>query len=1090
MINIKSENSRKSATKFMMIQWSRFSNVKINLSGSTLITGVNGSGKSTILDAMLYMLTGNTQFNKAAKDQDRSIISYVRGDTKSNGEERFLRSGKVITYLAMEFYSPIEQCDFVVGVCIESPNESQSKSYWFVKRDSQIEDFNFYKIDGKQLIVTPKSELFVKGVKFSTSEFMTREKGTEQILRALGLRCDVNKYRTKLLKMLAFNPENNIDKFIQESVLEPNPINSLTQLKEYKEQLDKIQKLYKELLVGREKLKKIEEVTLDYEKRKDEIELQRILFAYQNVKTLLEKQKAIEEKKQSALIQKDDLKKRIEQLQSSYEEKEKNINEIKNNKEIKDINRNLEIIKREKEAKENQIKKCEEELANIKRNEIKIANILKWFEEESDFSIEEKDILLRLSDENVDEKKKISALIKWNERISKAKEWYVEQKFYCKDDKRKLENDISEKEDNIKKLEAEKFPLEKEVEEAKEKIQMEFRKKGIEIDVRTFAELVKEVTDQSWRKPLEVFLGNKRFHLIVDGEYCYQALEVVEKYKLKKVHLVLTDRLPDTKIVSGSAAQLLDVPNIYARRYANYLLNGIHLCENLQELHDYPKGGIMRNGMLAKSYASSCMNIDKVDYYLGSDSKKLQLKKAKQEKEILISKKKTIQSQYEKLERHIKELEENPSNVNSYHFQEAFSIEKYRKEKIELENRIKRLEEDPKLLLFLDEIKRLEEELKEIKKLNDKGNQEIGSLKTTIENCESHLKDISGDLYTAEENFEEIADKNLSLKERAIKKYEELVEKEQSSYVLKESSIKKQEKKIQDIISKIEDLHIEYCEIVNKEKTYRGVAYISLYREEYQKVANVKVEEAKQRLKDQSKKLESAFMNDFVAEINEMIQQAKGEIDAINRELRNIPFGNDTYCFKMKERGDREIFFKIAKRLKDYMEAPILLINGNQDDEELENDIKQFMNLILEEDDETEYTDYRKYFHYDMEIVTKQGEKSISADLSKKQGSASNGEKQTPYFIILAASLLQCYPRNICCARLAFIDEAFSALSRERIEKLVQYFEDNGFQVIYAAPPEKISSIGTFITSTVSLIETGRYTSAVEGLVDVEQYKS
>lgn len=95
-----------------------------------------------------------------------------------------------------------------------------------------------------------------------------------------------------------------------------------------------------------------------------------------------------------------------------------------------------------------------------------------------------------------------------------------------------------------------------------------------------------------------------------------------------------------------------------------------------------------------------------------------------------------------------------------------------------------------------------------------------------------------------------------------------------------------------------------------------------------------------------------------------------------------------------------------------------------------------------------------------MEITSRQGEEEVTAELSKKQGSASNGEKQTSYFIILAASLLQCYPRRNCCARLAFIDEAFSALSRERIEQMVKYLEKNDSQVIYAAPPEKISSIG------------------------------
>ena len=32
-------------------------------------------------------------------------------------------------------------------------------------------------------------------------------------------------------------------------------------------------------------------------------------------------------------------------------------------------------------------------------------------------------------------------------------------------------------------------------------------------------------------------------------------------------------------------------------------------------------------------------------------------------------------------------------------------------------------------------------------------------------------------------------------------------------------------------------------------------------------------------------------MNDFVAEMNETIGEAKREIDAINRELKQIPFG-------------------------------------------------------------------------------------------------------------------------------------------------------------------------------------------------------
>ena len=143
--------NRKTATKLLLVQWARFQNECIRLEGSTLLTGVNGSGKSTVLDAMTYLLTGNTQFNKAAKDRDRTVIGYVRGDTKSNGTERYLRTGEVISYIAMEFWSPLEQSFLVAGVCMESDNEIACRSSWFICRDPRIDEINFTSTEGKRI---------------------------------------------------------------------------------------------------------------------------------------------------------------------------------------------------------------------------------------------------------------------------------------------------------------------------------------------------------------------------------------------------------------------------------------------------------------------------------------------------------------------------------------------------------------------------------------------------------------------------------------------------------------------------------------------------------------------------------------------------------------------------------------------------------------------------------------------------------------------------------------------------------------------------------------------------------------------------
>lgn len=135
--------NRKTASRLLLINWSRFQREIIRLEGSTLITGINGSGKSTILDAMTFLLTGNTKFNTAAKDRDRSVLAYVRGDTRSNGDSRYLR-GKdkaVISYIVMEFWSPVDEQYQLCGVVMESPNCTECKMQnWFVIRDARLED--------------------------------------------------------------------------------------------------------------------------------------------------------------------------------------------------------------------------------------------------------------------------------------------------------------------------------------------------------------------------------------------------------------------------------------------------------------------------------------------------------------------------------------------------------------------------------------------------------------------------------------------------------------------------------------------------------------------------------------------------------------------------------------------------------------------------------------------------------------------------------------------------------------------------------------------------------------------------------------
>lgn len=1077
--------NRKTATGLLLVQWSRFSHINIKLEGSSLITGVNGTGKSTILDAITYLLTGNTQFNIAAKDRDRNIAAYVRGDTKSDGKARYLRDGDVVSYIAMEFFSPEENDYFVTLVCIEMVSEQLRPASWHIARNARLADINFYKVDGNMLSVTPKNLLQVKGKRISSKDFLGRDKGTEQVIRALGLRCSVSKYRSKLVKMMAFDPQKNIDKFIQECVLEPGEMTSLASLREQRANYDAIQEAYNSMCLSKNKLEEIEKQTRIYEQKCDDYNKRKLIFLYQewkrakeDIRRIIDKSEiekaALKTLEQQSEIIKDELSAARERLdKAEHSDTFQGIDEI-----IKDRERQLDNIN-------NKIKVAEKNYEQLIKLSEKISDALSVLNK-YDIDKEKFNVLLNLVDEEMTSNNKREAFIQFAKVVSETIENIRNDEFRLKEQRNLLNEELSELEKQKRQLESNQFVYEKVFLDARGLIQREFKRQGIITDVRFFVELISDIKGSKWRKAIETFLENKRFNIIVDGKYCGKALEIVNANPALKSKVVITDKLPDSEIKKDSAASLLEISNVYARRYANYLLNGIHLCDSIEELHDYPLGGIMTNGMLSKSYAVSKMDMSRTKLFIGQDAIKQQLEETKKEIE---NKKNNV----ELLSENIQEKNQQKDKlsfewkVDNYNFDAPDELNKMKVEQINITAEIEKYKKDPSFMAVLEEREKAKKEVERIEKDKEKLQKEIGGSEEKIRNYESNIEERKISSKNMHQIFEEEAKQLETYRISAIEEYEELRQKQHSVTVITKKTVDSWEKQKNDAAEELEKLHFDYCRISGSDSLFRGVSYINYYRDEYRKLANVKIEEAQIKLEEQSKRLQSAFVGDFVAELDEAIREAKSEIDQINIELRKLPFGADTYKFMMEERPERKLFFDICKRLHNYLDNADYYLNSIKDDEAAERELKDFLDIVLAEEDESEYTDYRKYFTYDMKITSKQGDEIVTANYSNKQGSASNGEKQTPYFIILAASLMQCYDRKRCCARLAFIDEAFSALSKERIEQMVKYLEKNDFQVLYAAPPEKINSIGRYIQSTIGLIPKGRYTYAIEGLVEASE---
>jgi uncharacterized protein YPO0396 len=139
----------KTLTKIRLINWHLFENTTIDCQGSTYFIGINGAGKSTILDAVQFALVGgqrDVRFNQAAlSGSKRTLASYVRGELGTEGQ-RFLR-GDATGVIALEFRNP-DGTFFAHGAVIDAFEDGRNPEVaYFIVHNARLDDRWFFQAD-------------------------------------------------------------------------------------------------------------------------------------------------------------------------------------------------------------------------------------------------------------------------------------------------------------------------------------------------------------------------------------------------------------------------------------------------------------------------------------------------------------------------------------------------------------------------------------------------------------------------------------------------------------------------------------------------------------------------------------------------------------------------------------------------------------------------------------------------------------------------------------------------------------------------------------------------------------------------------
>ncbi|MBB5226553.1 ATP-binding protein [Treponema ruminis] len=1047
--------------------------------GSVLISGENAAGKSTVLDAIQMVLTGNsTKFNKAANENsDRDLKSYVRCKIDTT-EKTYLREGNVISNIALEFYEEKENRWFVIGVHITSGNENESPTKrWYIE-NGKLEDFSFITPENKPSMYDEfrNREEKVRFIK-SVNEYK------ENLRHRLGSLEE--KFFEVLLKALAFRPVDNVKDFINKYVLTEKPIDvqslrqSIDVLNEFEQTLKKAKQERDTLSEILERYSEIEENTHN-----------------QNVNDMLVKivdKDVIEQSKNRGLSEIRINKQKLTNISSERTNIENQLRSIQIKlMQLKQTFENSDY-RRLTEKLQASIDKLTDEMKKEETRNKQLSDYLRFLNNYLGLIVKLKDVPVSPDDVrniglNTDKNTKIETVEKLESFLRKEIEEIRMQKFAAGQEKEKISLQISQLESEINSLETQTIKYPDETVQLRDCIQKEFENAGIDSPVYIFSELL-SITDKQWTNAIEGYLNTQRFYLIVEPEYYIQALQIYNANKKSYNQGIINFRkLPaEIEIEPNSLASYVETENRFARRYANYILGKVICCEKLEDLENYPSA-ITKECMVYKNYVSR--KIDPKIYskpYIGKDAIEVQLKNAKQQRKTLLEKLPALRSKIENLTEMdnayihvnfdmVKANLDAPNNLETIN--EQLSNEKKEFDKISKNQDIIELQNQ------ISDYEKREHEL------TNKNNTLIGderSLFNDIKDKEKLVTELEEQLENKITELTGYQDYKAAIYNEAFNKYLEAMKREsleeiQINYSRQKSVYDNKANKLlngeKNFIG-LYQMQSNYNSTFTKD-FYLGIEGFEQYKGRFDKLNNVEIVRTEETIRVSRETCEEIFKNEFLSKMKESIESAKYEFDNLKKALKDINYGEDTYKFILSPNNQKRNLYNMI--MADDNLGTSNLFSGNFESQ-YKDEIDELFTKIKAGDSSDqavrEYTDYRTYLDYDIEITKKNG---TVQKLSAKAKSNSGGESQVPFYVIMAASLNNIY-QNKNSVRLLMLDEAFNNMDEQRIASVMKFFNQLQFQTILVAPSPKIQDIEENVDSvltvmredTISFVEDFRY---------------
>lgn len=233
----------------------------------------------------------------------------------------------------------------------------------------------------------------------------------------------------------------------------------------------------------------------------------------------------------------------------------------------------------------------------------------------------------------------------------------------------------------------------------------------------------------------------------------------------------------------------------------------------------------------------------------------------------------------------------------------------------------------------------------------------------------------------------------------------------------------------------------------------------------------------------------SLFQHSFAFELRERFDSLQRALDETNRTLSGHDFHYERYHFTKRP---VELYHDIIALVAESRTDPALFLPlfemAVPDTHPHAKALKTVQALLLDETrDIAEFEDYRKYFTFSLKMRDLKTGREI--DLDDRRGTGSGAEQQVPFYVAIGTALAVAYHGRAAGDAsktdgigLVVLDEAFAKLDGKNQKACMEFYQNLGLQVMVAAPFEKRASL---YESMDCFIETLRNGDAI----DIDPYE-